>query len=205
MRKDASDTRGLILKTALQLFLKKGYKDVTYNDLIEKTGLSKGAIYHHFTSKEDLLASVFEFLLEATKQPAVDGLENKIKDVESFKKLFIAGKKEQIAGFKKMMGTKSFKINKLLFFLEAINENEKLKKVIEELMGQEISFLEQCFEGLRKHKQLPKGKDPKQMAGCLFWMLQGAEMKLFLGQNNELEENFINGYNKTINDFFSII
>jgi len=205
MPKNALDTRTAILKTALQLFLKKGYKEVTYQDLIAKTGLSKGAIYHHFASKEDLLACVFEFLLEATTQPVPEEVENIVKDRESFRKLFIDGKAEQIKGFKKMMGGKSFKLNKLLFFLEAINENEKLKSIIEQLMKQEILFLERCFTGLKKHNKLPKGKEPALLAECLFWMLQGTEMKLFFTENSDLGADFINGYHKTIDDFFNII
>ena len=89
--------------------------------------------------------------------------------------------------------------------MEAINENERLKKIIEELMAQEILFLQQCFAWLEKHHQLPEGKDPSVMAESLYWMLQGTEMKLFLGQQTEPEEDFMNIYRKTITDFFSII
>jgi hypothetical protein len=144
-------------------------------------------------------------LLAATKQPVIKDVANKVKDIDTFRKLFIDGKMEQITGFRKVMGGKSFKLNKLLFFLEAINENEKLKRIIDEVMKQEILFLEQCFAGLKKHNQLPKGKEPALLASCLFWMLQGTEMKLFFTQDNDLGEDFIRGYDKTITDFFSII
>jgi AcrR family transcriptional regulator len=205
MAKVAADTRTTILKVALQLFLKKGYKDVSYQDLIKKTGLSKGAIYYHFTSKEDLLVSVFEFLLEATKQPAMEGVEDMVKDKESFAKLFISTKMEQFKGFKKVMESKSIKLNKLLFFLEAINENEKLKKIILELMMEEKIFLERCFTGLKKHDKSMKGKDPAMLAESLYWMLQGAEMMTFFVQNSDTEVAFLKIYNKTIDDFFKII
>lgn len=205
MQQEIPGTKTKILKTALQLFLKKGYKDVTYTELIKKTGLSKGAIYHHFTSKEELLASVFEFLLQATQQPAMEEVENLVRDQETFKKLFLDTKKEQIEGFKKATGSKSLKLNKLLFFLEAINENEKLKQTIEALMQQEVIFLRRCFAGLQQHNHLPEGKDPTVMAECLYWMLQGTEMKLFFAQNGEWEQNFIQVYSKTIDNFFNLL
>ena len=47
-----------ILDTAEQLFIEKGYDRASLQDIIEATGLSKGAIYHHFTSKEDIFYSV---------------------------------------------------------------------------------------------------------------------------------------------------
>lgn len=50
----------LILKQALSLFLKKGYKLVSIKDIIESCNLSKGAIYHHFESKEKILHEALE-------------------------------------------------------------------------------------------------------------------------------------------------
>lgn len=47
-----------ILDTAEQLFIEKGYDKASLQDIITRTNLSKGAIYHHFTSKEDIFYSV---------------------------------------------------------------------------------------------------------------------------------------------------
>jgi AcrR family transcriptional regulator len=205
MGKKGLDTRNIILKVALQLFFTEGYKDVSYQDLIEKTGLSKGAIYHHFKSKEEILLSVFEFFLQTSQQPDIVKPEDKVKSYESFRKLFIDTKKEQFESFKKILNTKTLKVNKLLFFLEAINENEKLKKIIYDLMKQETKFLEKCFLGLKKNNKLPEGKSPALLAKGLYWMLQGAEMIIIFEHNDIQESDFINVYNKTIEDFFKII
>ena len=43
-----------ILDVAERLFIEKGYDRASLQDIITATGLSKGAIYHHFTSKEDI-------------------------------------------------------------------------------------------------------------------------------------------------------
>ena len=205
MGKKGTDTRALILKVALQLFFTEGYKEVSYQDLIEKTGLSKGAIYHHFKSKEDILVSVFEFFLQTSQQPVVVRPEDIVKSYESFRKLFLETKREQFESFKKILNTKSLKANKLLFFLEAINENEKLKKIIGDMMKQEIKLLEKCFLGLKKNNKLPEGKSPALLAKGLYWMLQGAEMLILFDHNDVKEGDFIKVYNKTINDFLKII
>ena len=73
-----------ILDTAEQLFIEKGYDRASLQDIIEATGLSKGAIYHHFTSKEDIFYSVCnrigqrnaEILAEVRDDSALNGLEN---------------------------------------------------------------------------------------------------------------------------------
>ena len=54
------DSKDNIIKVSFSLFLKKGFKAVTINNIQERTGLSKGAIYHHFKSKEDIYFATLE-------------------------------------------------------------------------------------------------------------------------------------------------
>ncbi len=49
-----------LIDCAQRLFLGRGYEKTTINDVIAATGLSKGAFYHHFRSKEDLLEAITE-------------------------------------------------------------------------------------------------------------------------------------------------
>ncbi|HXC05491.1 MAG TPA: TetR/AcrR family transcriptional regulator [Bacteroidia bacterium] len=202
--KAKTDTRRYILETALQLFLVKGYKDVSYQDLMQKTGLSKGAIYHHFASKEDILVSVFEFFVQAGEQPRGPSPEEIVKDFASFKKLLLGIRREQFAHFRKMMGGKPLRFNKMLFFLEAIVENKKLKKPVDALMKQELLFLEQCMRGMQKNGKLGKKQDIALLARNLFWMMQGAEAMLFFMSGDAKEKEFIKVYADTLEDFFSM-
>jgi len=52
--------RAELIDCAQRLFLAKGYERTTINDVIDVTGLSKGAFYHHFRAKEDLLEAIAE-------------------------------------------------------------------------------------------------------------------------------------------------
>lgn len=56
-------TRRHILSTAALAFAENGYNGVSLNDIVRDTGLTKGAFYFHFPSKEALAMEVF-----ATKQ-----------------------------------------------------------------------------------------------------------------------------------------
>ncbi len=59
--KHPEETVSLILDTAFRLFMEKGYERTSIQDIIDHLGgLSKGAIYHHFKSKEDILAAVVD-------------------------------------------------------------------------------------------------------------------------------------------------
>jgi len=50
--------RAELIDCAQRLFLLKGYERTTINDVIAAAGLSKGAFYHHFRAKEDLLEAI---------------------------------------------------------------------------------------------------------------------------------------------------
>ena len=57
--KHPEETVNLILDVAFRLFMEKGYERTSIQDIINNLGgLSKGAIYHHFKSKEDILVAV---------------------------------------------------------------------------------------------------------------------------------------------------
>ncbi|MDD3278583.1 MAG: TetR/AcrR family transcriptional regulator [Lachnospiraceae bacterium] len=59
------ETVKLILEKALKLFIEKGYDNTSIQDIINNLGgLSKGAIYHHFKSKEDIFEAVCQKLGE---------------------------------------------------------------------------------------------------------------------------------------------
>ena len=57
--KHPEETVKLILDEALKLFIEKGYESTSIQDIINNLGgLSKGAIYHHFKSKEEIFQAV---------------------------------------------------------------------------------------------------------------------------------------------------
>ena len=55
-------TRQGILETATRLFAEHGYAAVSIESVLAAAGVSRGALYHHFASKEALFEAVFEAL-----------------------------------------------------------------------------------------------------------------------------------------------
>lgn len=63
------ETVNLILDTATRLFVQKGYERTSIQDIINNLGgLSKGAIYHHFKSKEEILIAVTNKMTEESNR-----------------------------------------------------------------------------------------------------------------------------------------
>lgn len=57
------NTKEHILKTATRLFLKKNFKEVTMKEIVQASGMSKGAFYHYFSSKDQLFCEITDIFL----------------------------------------------------------------------------------------------------------------------------------------------
>ena len=93
------ETRQLILDAALKLFLEKGFEQTTVLDIVDNMGgLTRGAFYHHFKSKEEVLDSVADRLYKVNN-PFIQVRELKgLTGLEKLKKAMLsrvaAGEKE---------------------------------------------------------------------------------------------------------------
>ena len=57
--KRSHHTRRLLLDAGRELFAEKGYDHVTTEEILQRTGLTRGALYYHFRDKTDFFAAVF--------------------------------------------------------------------------------------------------------------------------------------------------
>ena len=55
-----AETKAQLLDTAKELFLSKGYDQTGMPELVNKAGLTRGALYHHFEDKSDLFRALAE-------------------------------------------------------------------------------------------------------------------------------------------------
>ena len=49
-----------IMDAAMKVFTQKGYANARVDDIVRASGLSKGAIYHHYEDKEDIFLSLID-------------------------------------------------------------------------------------------------------------------------------------------------
>ena len=60
----ADQTRDLIIARAMSIFNTKGYRATSLSDITKAAGITKGAIYGHFNSKEDVAEAGFEYAVK---------------------------------------------------------------------------------------------------------------------------------------------
>lgn len=71
--KNPEETVNLILDVAYRLFMEKGYEYTSIQEIIDNLGgLSKGAIYHHFKSKEEILIAVTDRMTAESNRMLAD-------------------------------------------------------------------------------------------------------------------------------------
>ncbi|MDZ5010457.1 TetR family transcriptional regulator, partial [Clostridium perfringens] len=78
-----------ILSASAKLFIENGYEKTTIQDIMDELKLSKGAIYHHFKSKEEILNAVLnkrsiyvkEMLDDLIKNTKADNEREKLKKI----------------------------------------------------------------------------------------------------------------------------
>ena len=71
MQQRSEETRSKILASAIKLFSSRGFNAASVDDICMDAGISKGAFYHHFKSKQEL----FLALLDGWLQPSDNAIE----------------------------------------------------------------------------------------------------------------------------------
>ena len=59
-RAERRDARQELLRAAADVFAERGFRDASIDEVAERAGYSKGAVYWHFESKDDLFFTLVE-------------------------------------------------------------------------------------------------------------------------------------------------
>jgi len=65
MQQRSEETRAKILESSVKLFSTRGFSAASVDDICEEAGISKGAFYHHFESKQALFLALLDGWLQA--------------------------------------------------------------------------------------------------------------------------------------------
>src|SRR5271157_3525822 len=73
MHREATiDPRQEILRTAARLFQQRGYDATSMNDVAAALKFSKGGLYHHFQSKDEILYDIMSHAMEITEERVIN-------------------------------------------------------------------------------------------------------------------------------------
>lgn len=130
-------TRQRILDISLKLFLEKGYDNTSIQDIIDELGMTKGALYYNFESKEDILYEII--VSKSKKEKTLESDMKRIKNIdcsgldklkEALKQLLTYYSKEPILE----TATIVYKSPRMIGerYIESIRASEYIKEFIDE-------------------------------------------------------------------------
>lgn len=165
------NTKDYILLEAFKLFLEKGYDKVSMSELVSVSGLSKGAFYHYFSSKEELFkesitAHFFSALGENLSPPKQsNSLEESLISIIDYKAL----------AYKNMLElNENSNFFNLLF--QAIGMFPEFRNHLKVGSLSEENMMAQLFEDAISRGEICSTIPSKQLAQMYAAMLDGMEL-----------------------------
>jgi len=77
-------TRKLLIQTALQLVLERGYDSISIQDITDRADLGRGTFYIHFKDKEEVIWTAFQDLFQELEREAHQKLDRGAPQVEYY-------------------------------------------------------------------------------------------------------------------------
>jgi len=86
MGKKGRETRERVIGKCLQLFSKRGYFNTSINDILDATGVTRGALYGHFRSKEEIWQASYEEAGQIWRDLVLKGVDSISDPLERLEK-----------------------------------------------------------------------------------------------------------------------
>jgi len=196
-----SDNKDLILETAFRFFFEKGYKSVTMSELVKETGLSKGAFYHHFSSKEELYKEATEKYLISyfDKVPFVYKPELSLRENLKSIALDFSSLTEE---FKQSIHHDDPGLSVYLLYIQTALNNREFKRKLEVYFLKILKILEGWFREAQARNEIKKNLDPNVLAKHISALMEGLYILDSFDMNKDsLADNF----EKILNQLFDQI
>lgn len=163
-----------IIEGATKTFSQKGYQKTKMTDIGESLGISKGAIYQYFPSKEELFFEVIDNLMNQINDRLTEFLQKEGLDCLKSEQYFYLYLPSPNA-------STNFKID----IIHESLYNEKLNKKISNKYNNAINNGVLLFEAYKEKRIIKKSIDSRKKVIELFGMLEGLRILLFYGASLE--------------------
>jgi TetR/AcrR family transcriptional repressor of nem operon len=170
-------TRQEIIRKAAPIFNQKGYEGAALSDLMRATGLEKGGIYRHFSSKEALAAEAFDYAWRETFKSRVHDLDTVSNTVDRLKQL--------VANFVERRGVIPGGCPLLNTAIDTDDGNSILRERARKALRGWRSYLISMISAGIKAREIRREVDAKKLATLIISSLEGAIMLYRLERNEE--------------------
>ena len=159
-------TRAAMLQVAVDLFSERGFHATTVQAIVQRAGVTKGAFYHHFESKEDVLRQIHAEYAGEMVTNARDTLQRDISPIEQLRMIIQRA----------VVSLGNHRAHVAVFYQEYRFLDGTQYAGIREMHEEEEAILMDIITRGKKAGQLRKELDPKilifAMSGITAWIYQ---------------------------------
>jgi TetR/AcrR family transcriptional repressor of nem operon len=176
MRK-GEQTRQEIIRKAAPIFNQRGYDGAALSDLMKATGLEKGGIYRHFSSKQALAAEAFDYAWREAFGSRIQDLDTISNTVDRLKQL--------VANFVERRGTIPGGCPLLNTAIDTDDGNSVLRERARKALRGWQSYVISIVEAGIKSREIRPMVNAKKLATLIISSLEGAIMLYRLERSEE--------------------
>ena len=164
------DTRQRIVEAAMELFWLKGYGSTSIADILSRSQVNSGSLYHYFPGKQDLLVAVLESYRDnigpMLLEPAWEGVDDPIERIfgllDRYRQLIV----DTECGYGCPIGSLA---------LELHEPDPLVRERIAENFDAWTAAVRGCLE--EAADRLPADTDPRPLAEFILTVMEGAVMQ----------------------------
>jgi AcrR family transcriptional regulator len=161
-------TKAFIIESVAPIFNKNGYVAMSLSKITNATGLTKGAIYGHFESKEQLALEVFQFSVRRVLKDLNNHINKGNSPLE--KLLLVASFYKKYYQYNKKLGGCPI----LNTGVDANNQNKLISNKVKSYNERILVQFSTLIESGKESKELKPSIDSKLFARRFFSMIEGA-------------------------------
>ena len=186
-----NDSREHILTVALGLFLQKSFKEVTMQEIVRKTKLSKGAFYHYFKSKEQLFLEILNSYFVDSMM--VDYSKCSQDSLLQFGRDLIAEMEKKIQpSDKKGKGPFNNNVNYFFLIFDGMKLFPEFRKKMLKAQEVELNTWKKIVRRARDNGEIKSEMTDEQIAKLFVYISDGVGMHLILENKiDKMKQEFV--------------
>ncbi|MBN1375805.1 MAG: TetR/AcrR family transcriptional regulator, partial [Dehalococcoidia bacterium] len=170
-----SDSKEEILNKAFKLFLRENYKEVTIQDIVDSVGMTKGAFYYFYKSKEQLFKEIVDrFLLPKMK---IDYTAFSQDSLYQFYHDYVNYIYQAPESFRQNQVDYSDSVNFYLLIFDALKIIPDFHKTITELHMADLRAWKGIIQTARNKGEIKSNMDDEQLADIFMYISNGVGLR----------------------------
>lgn len=198
-------TKEHILEVSLLLFLKKSFKAVTMKEIVDKTGLSKGAFYHYFESKEQVFEEVINYFYKDLFVQDYERFSH--ESLQAFCEDYLKDIDEKFLTVRKIgiSQKEDWNVNHYFLIFDAITLFPTFRKLNEENVLGQIKAWKQIIRIARKNGEIKTVLADEEVARMFVYLGDGFGMNVILKNDMSNVQKFRKDLRKLWTGFYHLL